>query len=199
MTGAPLPLVQGRISGADLMNQPQDGSRQTRSKNEANKQARLSRGAKPLHEKTETLVEQLVEPAVQESGLELVEVTYTKEGPDWYLRVFIDHPAGVTLDTCQALSNKLNPLLDDADLVEQAYFFEVSSPGLERPLKKEADFRRYQGNKVRVTTYAPLAGQKKFEGVLKGLEAGKVIVELKDGTVEIPFDQVASARLMIDF
>lgn len=141
----------------------------------------------------------LVEPVALELGLELVEVTYTKEGPDWYLRIFIDHPAGVTLDICQTLSNKLNPLLDDADLIEQAYFFEVSSPGLERPLKKEADFWRYQGNKVRVTTYAPLAGQKKFEGVLRGLETGRVILEQPAGLVEIPLNQVASARLMIDF
>jgi len=181
-----------------LMNQPLKGSRRTRSKNEVSKEARSHRGAKPLQDKVETLVTQMVEPLTGDLGLELVEVTYTKEGPDWYLRIFIDQPDGITLDVCQALSSKVSPLLDDADFIEQAYFLEVSSPGIERPLKKEADFRRYQGSKIRISTYAPIAGQKIFEGTLKGLDDGKLILELKAGSIEVPLIQVASARLMID-
>jgi ribosome maturation factor RimP len=181
------------------MNQPSKGSRQNRSHKEGTKGVRLNRGAKTLPDKAETLVAQMVEPITKEMGLELVEVTYTKEGQDWYLRIFIDRPEGIDLEVCQELSSKVNPLLDEVDFIEPAYFFEVSSPGLERPLKKEADFRRYQGNKIRISTYVPIAGQKVLEGILKGIEDDQVVLELKAGPIMVPLSQVASARLAVEF
>lgn len=82
-------------------------------------------------------VEQLAEPIVRELHLELVEVEYKKEGPNWYLRVFIDADRGVNLDDCEAVSEKLSEVLDEVDPIKEAYFLEVSSPGAERPLKKK--------------------------------------------------------------
>lgn len=157
----------------------------------------MTRKAKP-RQNIRTLVTQLAEPVLAEMGIELVETEYVKEGPNWFLRIFIDHPDGINLDICQEVSNKIGPLLDKADFIVQNYFLEISSPGLERPLKKEADFWRYQGNKIQVTTYTPVKGEKKLEGILKGLVDGQMTLEIKTGSIVIPLSQVASARLKVD-
>lgn len=157
------------------------------------------RETKVVRERVETQITKLVEPFVHEHGLELVDVEYVKEGQNWFLRVFIDRPEGIDLEICQALSNHLGTLLDEADLITRNYFLEVSSPGLERPLKKEADFQRYQGHKIRINTFAAVAGKKVFVGILKGLVDNQVLLEGESGPVAIPFNQLASARLMVEF
>lgn len=144
-------------------------------------------------------VEQLVAPVIQQMELELVDVEYVKEGGNWYLRIFIDKPGGVDLDDCQAVSQRVDELLDEADPISQAYLLEVSSPGIERPLKKTADFKRYEGHMVNVTTFAPLNGQKQFSGLLNGADENNIVIYLEGSETVIPMEQVASARLAVEF
>jgi len=147
----------------------------------------------------EAIVEELVTPITTALDLELVDVEFVKEGADWYLRVFIDKPGGVEIDDCQEVSVKLSNLLDEKDPIPQAYYLEVSSPGLDRPLKKEKDFVRYQGRLVKVSTFAPIDGQKSFVGQLAGLRDDHVVI-IQDGQeLSIPKDKVAMVRLEIEF
>ncbi|HHW44396.1 MAG TPA: ribosome maturation factor RimP [Desulfotomaculum sp.] len=145
-------------------------------------------------------VEELAVPVVSGLGLELVDVEYVREGGQWFLRLFIDKPGGVTLDDCQWVSERLDKILDEADPIPHSYRLEVSSPGIERPLKKPGDFQRFRGRLVRLTTFAPLDGQKRFTGRLLGMREDSVLLA-KDGGGEwsIPLAQVASARLVAEF
>ena len=107
----------------------------------------------------EKTVWEMVEPLLEGSGVELVDVEYIKE-KDWYLRVFIDRPEGVGIEDCQSLSEKLEKLLDERDVIPEQYILEVSSPGLDRVLKKPRDFERERGKQVDVSLYEPMDGEK---------------------------------------
>lgn len=150
------------------------------------------------HNVAET-VESMAAPLADSMGLELVDVEFVKEANQHYLRVFIDKPGGVTLDDCQAVSEKLDVLLDEKDPIPYSYMLEVSSPGIERPLKKLQDFERFRGHKVNVTTYAPIDGKKKFTGLLAGAGSQGVTLEVDGSGVVIPMEQVASAKLAVEF
>ncbi|PWW27331.1 ribosome maturation factor RimP [Cytobacillus oceanisediminis] len=151
---------------------------------------------------TET-VEELVTPIVDELNLELVDIEYVKEGKDWFLRVFIDKETGVDIEECGLVSEKLSEKLDAADPIPYNYFLEVSSPGAERPLKKDRDFVKAVGKNVFIKTYEPIDGEKTFEGVLTQFDGETVTVEVKIKTrkknVEIPYEKVANARLAVVF
>ncbi|ADG82230.1 ribosome maturation factor RimP [Thermincola potens] len=149
--------------------------------------------------KIEDLVTELAVPIVENAGMELVDVEYVKEGAHWYLRVFIDKPQGVSLDDCQMIAQRLDPLLDEKDPIPHEYMLEVSSPGLDRPLKKPADFARYAGRKVKVSTYAPIDGKKEFIGELKGLIDNEVVIGICGTDKALPLDKVSSVRLEIEF
>ncbi|MDI3327216.1 MAG: ribosome maturation factor RimP [Alicyclobacillaceae bacterium] len=145
--------------------------------------------------KVTAVVEDLVKPIIEREGLELVDIQFVKEGANWYLRVFIDRPeGGVDIEDCSRVSEQLSDRLDEVDPIPNSYFLEVSSPGVERPLKRPEHFRRAVGKTVAVTTYEPLEGQKKFQGVLA--EYGDGVITLEDGerTWRIPLEAVASAR-----
>ena len=149
-------------------------------------------------------VEQLTSPIVEELGLELVDVEFVKEGRDWFLRVYIDTPEGnIDIDQCAAVSEKLSEELDRVDPITQNYFLEVSSPGAERPLKKDEDFEKAVGQYVFIKTYEPIDGMKEFEGYLLsyGPEGAEVEVRIKTRTktVVIEREKMAIARLAIDF
>ena len=109
-------------------------------------------------------VEALVTPIIESLGIELIETEYVKEGPNWYLRLYIDKKGGVSIDDCQAVNDAVTGIIDEADPIAGAYIFEVSSPGLDRPLKSEKDFIRYEGEFVEVKLYAQKAGCDSFEG-----------------------------------
>ncbi|MBX9972445.1 ribosome maturation factor RimP [Cytobacillus oceanisediminis] len=151
---------------------------------------------------TET-VEQLVTPIVDELNLELVDIEYVKEGKDWFLRVFIDKETGVDIEECGMVSERLSEKLDAEDPIPYNYFLEVSSPGAERPLKKDSDFVKAVGKNVFVKTYEPIDGEKTFEGVLTQFDGETVTVEVKIKTrnkrIEIPYEKVANARLAVVF
>lgn len=147
----------------------------------------------------EEQVAEFTQPVVEPLGLELVDVEFVKEGANWYLRVYIDKPGGVEVEDCQEVSGKVSDLLDQRDPIPQAYFLEVSSPGLDRPLKKDKDFERYSGELVKVNTYAPIDGKKSFTGNLLGLQEDGIHLEVKGQEMVFPRDKVSSVRLEISF
>ena len=142
----------------------------------------------------EAEVEKIVEERLENTALELVAVDYVKER-DWYLRVFIDKEGGVDLDDCQDLSRKLEELLDAQDLIKTSYILEVSSPGLDRELKKPRDFQREMGKDIDVSLFAPLDGKKVVTGPLSAYDGETINV----GDMAIPMDKVAKVNLHIDF
>lgn len=150
--------------------------------------------------RVEKIAEKLVMPIIENENFELVDIEYKKEGSNWYLRIYIDKPGGITLDDCQKVSEHLSDELDKEDPIKENYFLEVSSPGLDRPLKKESDFIRFKGEIVEIKLYEPLNGNKVIEGELLGLENGTIKVNVADvGLVELPKDKVALTRLAIKF
>ncbi|GED13125.1 ribosome maturation factor RimP [Aneurinibacillus migulanus] len=145
------------------------------------------------------VTEELVAPILEEENLELVEIEYKKEGSNWFLRVYIDKEGGVDIEDCGRVSEKLSKKLDEIDPIPGAYFLEVSSPGAERPLKKEQDFERAVGKHVHVTTYEPINGSKVFEGELVSYDGKQLEIKEAKASALIPRDKVASARLAIVF
>ncbi|MBW2521498.1 MAG: ribosome maturation factor RimP [Deltaproteobacteria bacterium] len=138
-------------------------------------------------------------PLLKEQGLELLEVQYRREQHGWILRLIIDKPGGVSLDDCVAVSRELSQILDVDDFVDQAYNLEVSSPGLDRPLKSMTDFQRFRGRLVKVVTREPLAGEHVFIGRIRETEGESIVLEVGRREVVIPFPQVARARLEVEF
>lgn len=151
-------------------------------------------------ENYEKQTEELLMPLVDAHGFELVDVEYVKEGGSWYLRAYIDKPGGIAVDDCEVISRALSDLLDEHDFIEDSYILEVSSPGLGRPLKKEKDFVRSQGELVEVRTYRAIQHQKEFTGILNAWDKGTVTLLMEDGT-EMKFarEDIALIRLAFDF
>ena len=146
--------------------------------------------------KVETQVESLMAELLSDTDYELVDVEYVKEGRDWYLRIFADKAGGIDLDDCQTLSERLSARLDAEDIINGAYILEVSSPGIDRVLKKDKDFVREAGKVVDVTLYAPLDGKKLFVGELVGRD--EKFLHLKD-VEPLPREKIAQVRLHIEF
>lgn len=147
------------------------------------------------------VTERLLQPILEERNLELFNIEYKKEGPDWFLRVFIDKDTGVDLDECEYVSTALGKKLDEADIINGAYFLEVSSPGVERPLNSREDFINNIGKNVYVTLYVHIDGEKDFEGTLMKFEEDTVTIEYqvmhRKKLVDIPYDKIAKARLAV--
>lgn len=141
-----------------------------------------------------------LEPIVAERNLELVDFEFVKEGANWYLRVYIDKEGGVDIEDCEGVSRALEAELDADDPIEQAYILEVSSPGIDRPLKKDADFEKYRGEIIEIKLYKAIEGQKQFQGELLGLENGVISIEDDENKI-FAFEQkdVASVRLAVIF
>ncbi|SDW32194.1 ribosome maturation factor RimP [Marininema mesophilum] len=146
-------------------------------------------------------VEALAVPILAEEGLELYDTEFTKEGKNWFLRVYIDRPQGkVDLDDCSRISERLSAELDDGNLIAGGYFLEVSSPGVERPLKKEDHFNQAIGSRVLITTYEAMDGRKTFEGELleySGGPNGKAILDMDGDQVEVPINKIAKAKRVL--
>ncbi|WP_195258035.1 ribosome maturation factor RimP [Bacillus paralicheniformis] len=148
-------------------------------------------------------VSEMVQPILDNLQLELVDIEFVKEGPSWFLRMFIDSDDGVDIEECAKVSEALSEKLDEADPIKQNYFLEVSSPGAERPLKKEADFMKALGKNVYIKTYEPIEGNKEFEGELSAFDGENVevavMIKTRRKTINIPYDKVAKARLAVSF
>ncbi|KLA48188.1 ribosome maturation factor RimP [Ligilactobacillus ruminis] len=150
-------------------------------------------------------VTELVTPILDERHFELVDAEFVKEGKSWYLRIYIDKPGGINIEECALVSDLLGEKLDncDPDPIPQAYFLEVSSPGAERPLKKERDYERALNSYIHVSLYQPLEGNKVYEGTMVDLKPDELTLEYMDKTrqktIVIPRKQIAQARLAIKF
>lgn len=149
--------------------------------------------------KVEDVVYDISKPVIDRFGFELVETEYKKEGADWYLRIYIDKEGGITIDDCQAVSEIVSDLLDEADPIDHPYIFEVSSPGLGRPLKTDRDYRKNIDKRIEVKLFSPLDGKKAVEGILKGYSADKVEMEIEGKPVEIERNSIALAKPVIEF
>ena len=151
-------------------------------------------------EDIESKATELIMPIIESCGFELVDLEYVKEGSSKYLRAYIDKPGGITVDDCELVSRAANDILDEKDFVEDSYVFEVSSPGLGRPLKKEKDFARSIGEEVEIRTFRPINRQKEFVGILNAYDKETVTIELEDGEMmQISRSDIALIRLAFDF
>ena len=139
-------------------------------------------------------VEQLLKQPVADLGYELCDVEFIKEYGDWVLTLFIDKDGGVNIDDCERVSCAVDPLLDEADPVEQAYMLSVSSLGLDRPLKKDADFARNIGKRIEIKLFAPKDGKKEFKGELAGFDENSIVVRLESGELTLERKAIALAR-----
>lgn len=139
---------------------------------------------------------QIAEPIVLENGLELVDVEYVKEGSEWFLRVFIDKEGGVDIDDCTKVSRGISEVLEDNDPIEQAYHLEVSSPGIERPLRKTEDFEKFMGHKVLVKTFTKHNGKKEFIGYLSGIDDENIRIDIDGQEEQVPRELVSKSSLV---
>ena len=145
------------------------------------------------------LVIDLIEPTLQGSEIKLVDVEYKKIGKDWTLRVLIDKNQGVTVFDCQKLSREIEDLIEIHELIKNHYILEVSSPGLDRPLKKESDFIRNKGKQIQVNTYSPINNSKVNTGTIRDFSNSTLFLENKKDTLEIPLITIMQAKLIIEF
>ena len=151
-------------------------------------------------ENTEQRLEALLSPVLEELAYELVDLEFVKEGQSWYLRLYLDKEGGITLDDCEKASRAIEVVMDEKDPIEQAYYLEVSSPGLDRPLKKEKDFIKYAGEVVDIKLYRAQNKKKTFQGELVGLK-DDVVTILDEAGEPLSFARkdIAQIRLAILF
>ncbi len=151
-------------------------------------------------ESYEQRTEELLMPILEKNRFELVDVEYVKEGTEWYLRAYIDKEGGITVNDCELVAREMNEILDIEDYIDGSYIFEVSSPGLGRPLKKEKDYVRSMGKKLEIRTYRAINREKEFYGILKAYDDTTVTIEDEDGE-DIVFEKkdIALIRLAFDF
>ncbi|QIB26153.1 ribosome maturation factor RimP [Caloranaerobacter azorensis] len=148
----------------------------------------------------EELTREIALQIVEDYGFELVDVEFVKEGSQRFLRVFIDKVGGITIEDCQKVSERLSDKLDEIDPIEENYYLEVSSPGLDRPLKTESDYKKSLGKEVEISLYKPIEGKKKFIGKLKDYNETTVTIELEQGSlITINKKDLAKINLAVIF
>ena len=140
----------------------------------------------------------LIEPVLIVEGLELVDVEYKKEGKNWVLRISIDKEGGVTVEDCQKVSHLTGDLIEVEETIITPYSLEVSSPGLDRVLKREKDFLKFKGRQIRLHSLSPIDNRRKFIGILVDFKDQTVFLELDGKLLEIPLRQVGKANLVIE-
>lgn len=147
---------------------------------------------------TEQVIEDvwnLADPVIRAERMELIEVIYRRESPGWVLRLYIDREGGISVDDCARVSHVVSDALDVADLIHNPYNLEVSSPGLDRPLRKPEHFQEYTGKIVDVRTNEPIQGRRKFKCILAGVSSEHIVLNCEGATYEIPFSVLERARL----
>ena len=142
-------------------------------------------------------VADLIKPTLEGNGIELVDVEYKKTGRIWVLRVFIDKNQGVTVHDCQELSREIEDLIEIHELIDDHYVLEVSSPGLDRPLRKDTDFLRNKGKRIQIKTYSPINNKKENAGTVIDFVNGTLFLEDKKDILKISLTEIAQAKLII--
>lgn len=140
-------------------------------------------------------VEEIIAPAIESLDYELVGVEYVRGGPSPVLRIYIDTEQGITVDDCEQVSRQVSAVLDVEDPINSAYMLEVSSPGFDRPLFKARDFKRFAGEKAKITTKLPVDGRRNFTGELQGMDGDNVLIEVDGEVFALPVTKLAKARL----
>ena len=142
---------------------------------------------------------ELAKPVVEEEGCSLWDVEYLREAGTWYLRIYIDKEGGVSIDDCERISRRLDPILDEADPIPESYVFEVGSAGADRELKRPSDFAQFMDSEIEVKLYKPLDGSKSFVGRLAGYEDGTVVLDWRGKELRFALAQIAQVRLYVSF
>lgn len=141
-------------------------------------------------------IEKLIEAPIESLGYQLVGVEYLPGGQNPLLRIYIDAEQGIGIEDCERVSLQVSGILDVEDPIKKAYSLEISSPGFDRPLFKEADFIRFTGSPAKVTTKLPVNGRRNFSGVLQGFENGEILIEVDGEVYALPLTKLAKARLI---
>lgn len=144
-------------------------------------------------------IESIANPVVSAEGMEIVDIEYKRESRGWVLRLYIDKEGGVTIDDCSNISSQLSHLIDVYELISHPFTLEVSSPGLDRPLKKEKDFVKYNGKLVKIKTRDPLESRKNFKGRLLGYSEGVVTIDTGAEIIGLPLNKIVKANLEYEF
>lgn len=147
----------------------------------------------------EMITEKLLEPILSEHGFECVDVEYVQEANNWFLRIYLDKPEGITVNDCEIVSRSLGKALDEKDPIKDPYILEVSSPGLDRPLKKDKDFERHTGDLVELKLFKVLKGTKEYSGILLGYTADTVTLDVEDSEITFLRKDIAIIRLAVIF
>lgn len=148
----------------------------------------------------EARTEALILPILEKNGFELYDIEYVKEGGTYYLRAYIDKPGGITVNDCEMVAREMNPILDERDYIPDSYVFEVSSPGLGRPLKKEKHLEKSIGEMVEIHTFRPIDHEKQFTGCLKSFDAKQIVLADEEESERIfAREDIALIRLALDF
>lgn len=154
------------------------------------------RNEKDLSKITERVAE-LAKGIVEEEGCSIWDVEYVREAGSWFLRLFIDKQGGVGIDDCERISRRLDPVLDEADLIQDSYIFEVGSAGAERELKRPEDFQRFMGSEIELRLYQPMNGSKVFVGILTEYEDGNLTMTVGKNNMCFTKAQTALVKLHV--
>ncbi len=154
-----------------------------------------------MHKKNELLseIEDIITPIIKNHDMELVDLKWSQRSGNWILCIYIDKEKGITLNDCEVINHEISDLLDRTDLISHHFVLEVSSPGVERPLKKKNDFVRFIDYNIKVSTHEPLQGQKNFKGRLRGINSDEnILLQLRESgnEIQIPFHKIAKANLI---
>ncbi len=149
--------------------------------------------------KIEEKVQNLLENTIINLGYELYDVIYEKEGKDFYLRIFIDKESGISINDCEYVNNNINDILDEADYIKDAYFLEVSSPGLERTLRKDKHFISQIGNEIYIKLYSQVEKRKEFIGILEDYNENDITINVNNKSVKIDKKNIAIAKTVFNF
>ena len=149
--------------------------------------------------KIEEKVEKIIQNPVENLGYSLYDVYYVKEGKDYFLRVIIDKPTGISLEDCEKVSNEINPILDEENIIKEQYFLEVSSPGIERVLRKEKQLQEAIGENVEVSLFQNLEGEKIFSGMLQEVTTEYVVLQIEGKDKKIDRENIAQIKTTFDW
>ena len=147
----------------------------------------------------ETRVEELLKSIIENIGYELYDVRYEKEGKDYYLRIIIDKPEGIDINDCEKVNDAINDILDEADYIKEQYFLEVSSPGLERVLRKDKHFEKQIGNEISLKLFKSVNKQKELIGILEEYNKDELTIKVEDETLKINLKDIAIAKTVFNW
>lgn len=149
--------------------------------------------------KIEEQVQSLLEPIIVNLGYDLYDVIYAKEGKNYCLRIFIDKDEGIGIEDCEKVNNAIDEILDEKDLIPESYFLEVSSPGVERHLRKEKHFQKNIGKEIMIKLYRPVNKKREFIGILKSFKDNKIALEVEKEILEFELKDTVSVNTVFNF